>query len=204
MPELQGRSDLDNRTLLASQRLWAPENTTHLNWLRSRGLSDKTITDAYLGYEPGAITIPYLNPPLHGGEPVTVRQIRRRNLSGVPKYETPKGGKPHVYNVVDTMANRVWVTEGEFDALILSQLGKAAVGIPGATLFQPQWKYLFVHCEHVSLVFDADDAGKGGGGRIASIIGQIVEKLSIIHLPPGKDVTDLFLEDPAHLKRLID
>jgi hypothetical protein len=167
-------------------------------------LTDKTITEAYLGYEPGAITIPYFNPPLHEDDPVSVRQVRKRNLFGTPKYESPKGGKSHVYNVIATDQPVVYLTEGEFDSLILRQLGKAAVGIPGATLFQPQWKYLFVHCEHVSLVFDADDAGKGGGGRIASILGQIVEKLSIIHLPPGKDVTDLYLEDQDHLRKLID
>jgi hypothetical protein len=189
--------------LEAVEVLWSVAGAPHLEWLRGRGLKDVTIREAYLGYTPGAITIPYLNPPLRSDGVVSVRQIRKRNLHGLPKYETPKGGKSHIYNVAVTDRPVVYLTEGEFDALILRQLGKAAVGVPGVSVFQSEWKYLFTHCEHVYLVFDADDAGKGGGNRIAGILGQYVEKLSIIHLPPGKDVTDLYLEDPEHLRRLI-
>lgn len=204
MHRLQGRSELDKLTLAAQEFLWARENVQHLDWLRKRGLSDSTIKGAYLGYTPGAITIPYLNPPQRVDDSVTVRQIRRRNLFGHPKYETAKGDRPHIYNVEAlSHHSQVWVCEGEFDALILQQMGKWAVGIPGAQLFRPEWKYLFVDCEHVSLVFDADEAGRGGGERIASMLGPVVTKMSIIRLPQGKDVTDMYLEDKMELHRLI-
>lgn len=101
---------------------------------------------------------------------------------------------------MNTSQAKVWVTEGEFDSLILSQMGFPAVGIPGANAFKPEWKYLFRNCEQVSLVFDSDEAGKRGASRVSGLLSDVVENLRILYLPPNQDVTDLYLQNPEELR----
>jgi DNA primase len=105
--------------------------------------------------------------------------------------------------VANTVKSRVWVCEGEFDSLILTQMGFPAVGIPGSQSFHPAWKYLFANCEEVSLVFDSDEAGRKGADRLGSILGDVVANLRRINLPPGMDVTDMHQADAEELKRLV-
>lgn len=175
-----------------------------LRWLKARGLTDSTIRKAMLGYVAegrfrDSIAIPYLNPD------GTVRTIRFRYLNPRrQKYDNFKGANIHIYNVANTAQAKVWLCEGEFDSLILSQLGFPAVGVPGASGFKPDWKYLFVNCEQVSLVFDGDEAGERGANRLASILGEVVTgDLRIIRLAEGLDVTDSYLRDPDGLKELV-
>lgn len=180
------------------------------DWLRARGLTDASIKRGGLGrvinpLRPqhhrftGAITIPYRNP--QGG----VRTIRFRYFQGAytNKYDSLKGQKQHLYEVANTARPRVWVCEGEFDALILTQMGFPAVGVPGVSSFNPSWKYLFANAEEVSLVFDSDDAGRRGADRLGSILGDVVDTLRRINLPPGFDVTDMYMADQDELKRLV-
>jgi DNA primase len=120
------------------------------------------------------------------------------------KYDNLKGQTLHLYNVVHTTKPKVWLCEGEFDSLILTQMGFPAVGIPGASGFKPDWKYLFCNCEQVSLVFDSDEAGEKGAQRIASILGEVVlGDLRLIRLPEGLDVNDCYLRDPEELRELV-
>src|SRR6476619_5888263 len=177
-------------------------------WLSARGLSRHTISTANLGFvgRPakdshsrfrGAISIPYHNPD--GG----VRTIRFRYFQGAytNKYDNIRGQKVHLYQVAQTTRPHVWLCEGEFDSLILTQMGFPAVGIPGSQSFNPSWKYLFTNCESVSLVFDSDEAGRKGADRLGSILGDVVSTLRRINLPPGMDVTDMYQADAEELKR---
>lgn len=173
-------------------------------WLKRRGLSSETIKGQKLGYVSegrfrDSISIPYFNPDL------TVRSIRFRYLNPVrQKYDNMKGQSIHLFNVANTNLPKVWICEGEFDAMILSQLGCPAVGTPGASGFKPDWKYLFVNCEQVSLVFDGDDAGERGANRLASILGDVFKgDMRSIRLPKSMDVTDYYLKNPTELKELV-
>lgn len=179
-------------------------------WLAERGLSPHTQQSHRLGFvgQPqhdghhrfqGAISIPYHNPDR------SVRAIRFRYFQGAYsyKYDNIKGQRVHLYQVANTVKHRVWVCEGEFDSLILSQMGFPAVGIPGSQSFHPSWKYLFANCEEVSLVFDSDEAGRKGADRIGRILGDVVDTLRRINLPPGMDVTDMHQADAEELKRLV-
>jgi hypothetical protein len=166
-----------------------------------RGLKDDIIQTAMLGYDGEAITIPYINPPLE--DKVSVRMIRRRHLTGNIKYTTPKNGGTHMYGVVYTTSPKVWVCEGEFDSLILRQMGYPAVAIPGVSAFKPEWKYLFAWTEELTVVMDGDEAGRAAAGKLASILGPVVTTMRLARLPEGKDINDLFLEDKEHLREII-
>lgn len=164
-------------------------------WLAARGLLDRTVRAYMLGFDAhrNAITIPYLNAL---GE---VRSFRWRNLQREPKYLQPKGVGLHLFHVKASRKPMVWLTEGEFDAMILDQCGFPSVGIPGANSFKPEWAYLFAYCDQVTVVFDPDEAGQEAAAKVTRILGPYVTKLRMVRLPQGKDVTDLYLEDKAEL-----
>ena len=178
-------------------------------FLRKRGLSDSTIGTAGLGFvhressQPfyaNSISIPYVS---GGGQTIGIRfRYLDPEVRG-HKYDSLKGAKLHVYNVKETDADEVWICEGEFDTLILGQLGFAAIGLPGASAFRSEWKWLFSNCEKVSLVMDADTPGRKASSRIASLLGSMPCDLRVVNLPEGKDVTDLYLEDENELRQFL-
>ncbi len=188
---------------VAYQKQLTPEGRA---WLNNRGLTDATIKRFRLGevVEPapehkrfkGSISIPYLDATY------STRSLRFRYLRGsLQKYDALAGVKAHLFNVMATTAPKVYLCEGEFDAIILSQMGYAAVGVSGANVFKTEWKYLFSQAEQVSIVFDGDDAGKAGANRLAGILGNAVEDLRILYLPPGTDITDCYTNDVESLKQ---
>lgn len=197
--------DINNATLSYQQQLSSEGRL----WLNNRGITDGSIERFRLGevLQPtpvhkrfrGSISIPYLNPD------GSVRSLRFRYLHGsIQKYDSVAGFKSHLFNVAATAGHsEVFICEGEFDSIILSQLGKYSTGVSGANVFKQEWKYLYTNCERVSIIFDGDEAGKAGASRIASILGNVVEDLRVIHLPPGTDVTDVYLSSPEALKDLL-
>lgn len=179
--------------------------TPALEWLIARGLTERTVFGAQIGYvaEPlvsehdrfrGCLAIPY-----HDAR-YKVRQFRFRRLEGEPKYDAPTGSSGHLYRVRNSTAPVVYVAEGEFDTLVLEQLGFDAVGVPGAQAFKKEWVYLLEGCDEVVTVFDGDDAGAEGARRIRDLLAKQVRVRSVA-LPPGKDVTDCFL---ANAEALMD
>lgn len=170
-------------------------------WLHKRGLWDSTIRKYMLGWdeERKSIVIPYLN------SLGKIRKLRYRQFDREPKYiwgsEGEKGA--HLFHVKATRKPKVWLTEGEFDAMCLAQLGFPSVAVPGASLFKPEWKYLFAYCEQLTVVFDPDESGFRGSQRINGILGPVVDKIRMVKLPEGKDVSDLYVEDKAVLLSLV-
>lgn len=168
-------------------------------WLEKRGLSSRTVSLYRLGYDGDrkAIVIPYMNAREE------VRSVRYRLLEGNLKYMSQKGEGVHLFHVRATRKPKVWLCEGEFDTMILAQLGYPSVGISGVSSFKTPWKYLFSYTEQLTLVMDGDEAGREASGRLAGILGSTVDRLRIVRLPMGKDVTDLYLEDRSALEELV-
>lgn len=159
-------------------------------WLLARGLTPQTVREYDLLYVPeqNAIRVPYRDG--QGRE----RGYRLRFLDHrTMKYQTPKGMKAHLYNVVDCDAATVYLTEGELDCLILKQLGLFAVGVPGVTSFQRSWRWLFAGVDEVVVVFDGDEAGREGARRVAGYLSGVTENVEVLDLPEGEDVTSLAL-----------
>jgi DNA primase len=178
-------------------------NPEVLDYLRfQRGLTWAAICDAQLGYdaEQSAIVIPYYDGLLH---PRALRYRRFGEVEDGQKYWWDPGSGIHLYRVHQLgQHSAVWLTEGEFDALILWQLGLPAIGVPSATGFQKPWAHLFTHTDEVTIVFDGDAAGEEGAKRTASFLASVTH-VKIARLPRDHDVNSLFLEDPEELMRRI-
>lgn len=107
-----------------------------------------------------------------------------------PKYSYEKGARAYLYGAdlirdVDT----VYITEGEFDALVLRSIGYYAVtSTGGASTFSPEWATL-LSGKTVVLCYDADAAGVKGALRVVDIL----KKAHIAFVPwgYGKDITDV-------------
>lgn len=195
-------------------------NEARLLYLLHRGLSAETISDARLGYAPmgtsvvaslpsslvpggftradleasgmqtkngrdfhqGKITLPYLSSG-------SVIQVRGKDPDG--KYFTPTGDSVRLYNS-DALrgAETAFLTEGEFDALIVQQHLHAAgrtdvavVGIPGAGSLPggaDHFADYFEQCKRVYIGLDPDDVGKKASVQIKALIGA---KARALHLP---------------------
>ena len=197
------RRELPDVAAAYAENLLANEDA--MTWLADRGLEPRTVFAAQLGFvrEPllpdhermvGTLSIPYHDALGR------VRSFRFRRLVGEPKYDTPQGTQGHLYRVASSVESRVYVAEGEFDTLILEQMGYAAVGVPGAQAFKSHWRYLFDGTTEVVLVFDGDDAGETGAERVREALGKGIRTRRVT-MPNGLDVTDLYLADAVDLER---
>jgi len=158
----------------AAGRLWRPEGTRTLSYLRGRGLDDETIRAARLGcvesvriptkhgdrtYRASGVSIPWFD-----GDRLALVKIRQPE-GARPKYVEAYRDRPRIYPGPLTIrpGRPLVVAEGEFDALLLDQqlhdaasvvtLGSASAR-PGpdllrAMLAAPRWL----------LATDADEAG---------------------------------------------
>jgi DNA primase len=180
------------------------------DYLLSRGLLHSTITRFNLGYVgrpapghsryKGRISIPYSTGL--GAE----SGIRYRSLgTDQPKYLATKGFH-HLFAVRASDHPVVFLAEGEIDAMILWQMGYRAVGIPGATAWRDEWRFLLRNADEAILVFDNDEprrdskTGRGSnpGQQGAAKIYRSLERTGIatrfVTLPPGMDINDAYLE----------
>src|SRR5678809_1456514 len=102
-------------------------------YLNGRGLTDDTIESYFLGYVPVSerfygnhIAIPYYSAK------GSLRTVRFRNLAPKDKtdrYRNLPLEKGHVFNVGSVRHHTVFITEGEFDCLVLVQEGIPAVAV---------------------------------------------------------------------------
>jgi hypothetical protein len=155
--------------------------TRHREFLReSKGLNDEMVTRFRIGYdtERDAYVIPYLE----SSRPVAFRFYdpvqRGTDDKGNPMYGGPNGSKywwersedsivPTDDSVLrlfnpgaangDIKDGQVFVCEGEFKAMMLTQWGFAAVAIPGVNGFKQEWARYFMHAKEIFVVMDNDN-----------------------------------------------
>lgn len=132
----------------------------------SHGLTDATIARFRLGYEPEHTTdsgqiIPgrYVIPYLEGRRP---RFFRFYSPDGDPKfkYTWEEGAQATLFNPTDAMGDKdgtVFLCEGEQKAMLLCQLGYAAVAVPGAGQWKDEYQAAFTHAKKVIVCYDNDN-----------------------------------------------
>lgn len=134
------------------------------------GLTDTTIERFRLGYEPEheevrngqSVTIPgrYVIPYLEGRRP---KFFRYYNPTGDPKwkYTWETGAEATLYNPSDAMGDEkhgiVVICEGEQKAMLLCQMGYAAVAVPGASNWRDEYNAYFTHARKILICFDNDN-----------------------------------------------
>lgn len=147
--------------------------------LRS-GLTKEDQTDFHVN----KIAIPYHR---YG----SVITIRGKDMEG--KYRGLPGSKSPLFNTdACHKSDRVVICEGEFDCLVMEQMGFDAVGVPGATTWQDGWTSLMDEAQTVFICFDMDKAGQAGAEKTALKIGS---KARVVQLPeetlPNGDMADI-------------
>lgn len=201
------KSDLITQVQAYQGQLGASEEASE--YLAGRGLTERTIADAALGYVGvgegdaaqghekfrGRICIPYLTTT----GPVKLR-FRSVGDSG-PKYMDMPGNGPRLYNVAaiaeDTEGTTLHLCEGEFDTLIAQQAGLTAVGLPGVTSWQPHFRNVLEGYDQIIVLADNDDNGQGeemGAHVAAQMPGTDVRT---VLMPEGFDVNSAYLDGGA-------
>lgn len=138
-------------------------------------------------FQQGTVTMPFFRQN-------SCIQIRGRVLEATKnKYRTPPGQKAILYNT-DVMldANEVILTEGEFDAMLLHDLGYKAIGVPGVRSFKEDWGRFFSEMKRVYICFDTDEPGRDGAARLAAYLGP---KARILELPRPQTGQDTDVSD---------
>jgi DNA primase len=170
-------------------------------YLASRGLTEATARTFRLGVvdQPapghqryaGMLAIPYLH---HSGYPLTVRfrcmvdHEHRDFYHG--KYNSLFEDTPRVFNVgtIKRAHSELHITEGEFDAMVLEQIGLNAVAIPGAALWANHHRVLMLGFSRVWVWGDDDEAGAMFVNKIQHSLRQAVGVTV-----RGGDVNSLYL-----------
>jgi len=176
-------------------------DTRFLDYLKNvRKLDEEIIKKFRLGSNGKEITIPIYE----NGVLVNIRYRRdpEKDKADGPKYSGEKGCKSALFNgdKLKEPLKACYITEGEFDAMMLIQKGIAnTVSVTlGASYFSDEWAEKFTDIQTVYICFDTDEAGRSGAKKVAEKIG--FDKCKIIHLPnkAGRSKTDLsnyFIDD---------
>lgn len=200
IPKKTAYHTLDQVRLIHNQLL---KNEAALKTFQDKyGLSRETIEKHLIGYQNEHYVIPLEVAPGKW----TFKEHKGSQSKGAKVSLYPPGiikeGLPYVI-----------VTEGEFKALLLNQLGFPAVsGTGGANTWKREWNTCFTNL-NVIIAYDADEPGREGATRVVGFLKGIARSVKIIQWPSfmdskdKKDVTDFFVtlgKTKEDFQRLID
>lgn len=183
-----------------------------VNLSKDRGLSLLTIRRAHMGFNP--ITGNYTIPLYALTEEEGLSDLRYWKLNGKSGVHSSSGCKLVPWNFRQLeKAETIWLCEGEWDGMAFDEVlhnlslvkeGEAALAVPGAGTFKPEWMRLFEK-KHIRVLFDNDPAGEAGAIRVFNILKPIVEDIKFLHWESarsiGFDIRDLHNEakNPKHV-----
>ena len=198
-PDRSQRNDL-----LAAAKLYHANLPVVAPYLEERGIPEPVAEAFRLGYvaEPystdhkpfvGRLSIPYLTRA--GVVTIRFRCTEKHNCKteNCAKYLGAPGSEALLYNVESLFSTSevLVITEGELDAIICSAMvGVPAVGIPGVSSWKPHWTLAVADFPTVLVAADGDDAGTDMVSKVCGAVRQARGR----QFPPGKDLTDLYLE----------
>lgn len=181
-------------------------NGNPLDYLYRRGLSLKTIQRFKLGfcnigsifknYNGWRYSIPVYD---HAGQLITIR-YRASAPEDEPKYLTHPATASVMFNteVLRTSHNVVYVGS-QIDAMLLDQMGIAAVGSASEGTILPEYAYLFSGV-NVFIIPDADLTGIKNIGKFIKAFGESAASISVVSLSsyngeysPKQDVNSFLL-----------
>ena len=193
------------------------------DYWRKRGLFDKTINEFFLGWDGRRYVIPHLYrlvpfgtkrratnedmlasrtrykaefDTIQANRPeLTDKEIKKLITPPIEKYVSSPGSKPIVFNA-DCLwtTDKVVITEGEVDAMLLSQWGFPAVSsTAGAGTFEEKWAEMFLFVPKIWILYDNDEAGRKG----EQLVHSILRRAKIVRYPQAfKDCGEMFEKDP--------
>ena len=211
-PPPEGSGPFDWRPSLPEDSvaaLWSPEGANVLAYLQGRGFLERTIREWGLGAHllrdrSGRVVQEFLAIPVRRRDGEVV-MVRFRSVpgpclfcsgAGCPRCKaTGKVRKVYlrtpgadsalfgVHRLDPDPTTSVVITEGELDAIALSQYGVANVvsGTAGAGTFREEWLDTLEPFRHFSLAYDADEQGQKGAEKVAKALG--LSRCSRVELP---------------------
>ncbi|MCK9520146.1 MAG: CHC2 zinc finger domain-containing protein [Dehalococcoidia bacterium] len=169
-----------------------------------RGLTDATIDEYQIGCDEYRITIPVFD----DDSSHTLVNLRRYNPRSKPKMISfGEGyGKLRLFPMqfFDKTANTVYLVEGEWDCILLRQLGFNAITVTGGV---GSWDHSFdeyFRGKTVYIIYDVhdkeDDLGQQVARNRAAILSAVDAKVYIVELDlptayVGGDITDYFIKE---------
>lgn len=176
------------------------------DYFTRRGLSDKTINDFKLGYMPKCTFKGYDNGPgaiiPYPGEDYYFTRLI--NPTGDFKCLKLHGSSP-IFNARCIQdSDIIWVTEGQFDALSLIELGFAAISTDSASSIQKLIDYIEtnnINDKVFIIAFDNDSAGYAGSVKLISALEE--RGITAIRYKPSKanDINDMLVN---HTEQLVE
>lgn len=167
-----------------------------------RGLTEDTIRRFKLGLEIHEndkwLAIPYFK----DGQPIL---IKYRSLTGEKRFRRePKGAPSILFNddCLNEEVSQVYVTEGEIDAISLSQLGfNPVVSISsGAATFDKEWRRRLEKFDRIMLCYDSDEHGEIGALKAADELGSY--RCFRVRFP-SKDANKVLVDDPQGARLIV-
>jgi len=194
----------------AHKTLYSDKGRRALEYLYQRGLNDKTIKSPYnkLGYFDGmdfgethigrGIIIPCI------GENNYLHYVKVRLPEGKPKYlnlPAPEYDLCGVYGAPMAYSDVLFITEGEFDCLLLKQeagdlVGVCTLGSTTQRFYSERYGDLFAKAEKIIICLDNDEAGDKGEEkwRERENLECFRNKTYYARVPQEhKDITDFYL-----------
>lgn len=176
-------------------------DTNAQGYLGSRGIGPQAaatfrlgvVTHPLLGHERffGRLAIPYLTPA--GVVTFSFRCILPHACKdeGHGKYLAPEGFERTLYNVLDFRKDspRLYLVEGEIDALTWSMNGWPTIGIPGVENFKDHHARCLTDYSEIFVLCDGDEAGY----RLGTFLAREV-RAHVIRLPRGEDGNSLYVK----------
>jgi hypothetical protein len=158
-----------------------------------RGWRYETMRALELGVDRGRITVP-------------VRDATGL-LRGLLRYQPEHSARPKMLAAVGSRhgliphpaaerSSRVFLVEGPPDMIAARSRGLPAIAVPGDHAWRPVWARM-LGGRHVTIVMDADKAGRAAAQRIAADLAEVADA-QIVDVGPGRedgyDLTDWLFE----------
>lgn len=175
--------------------LWDKDGAAALDYLHGRGLDDNTILSFELGYLPAGLrahgyidTVNCITIPWQDDRNIWAVKMRR---SDKDKYKQVTGGRAGLFGVQFMSGQRdVFVTEGEFDCMILHQHVSHfadVVTTGSATSKLPErWLPALMTAKNIWIVTDNDKEGNKAAKYWQDLTGARSKRIT----PPAHDITD--------------
>ncbi len=193
MPVDMARVEEWHERLLETKERW---------WLLDRGIPATLIEELKLGWTGRSFSIPHITDGKVWN--VKFRVHPDYQMNGENKYNSIKGQPFRSLYPIDYVKSSfqeflgLFLTEGEFDAMVLLSSGLPALSLPsGATSNILKWRDTLTKYKVVWLCFDQDSAGQKAAVKAINLAGPKLLPTILINITDpywpagwGKDITD--------------
>lgn len=181
-------------------------------YLYSRGLDDKDISDWSIGFDGERIMFPICNTNNDivgfSGRAFSIASIAsgRKYINSSTSSIFKKSSIFFGINHIDRTSDSIFITEGQFDAIIANKYGiKNAVALMTCSLSDGHIGFIKKHSLKPILCFDSDKAGKSGMKRaVVALTAAGVKNIRLVMLPDERDLADLGKDVKNNLKNIIN